>query len=194
MSVVIERALMTPDELLVLPNEGDYELVDGELRERKPMSALSSWVGGKISRLLGTYVDEQGLGWIFPSDAGFQCFGEMANTMRRPDVAYVRADRLPVEQIGEGYVRIVPDLVVEVNSPHDLAEDVEDKLRLFLAVGVPLLWIISPTSRTVRVIRSDGSSAYLREVDQLSGEGVIPGFACSVSAIFPPGAKVEPKA
>ncbi len=186
MSVATANPVLTPDELLTMPNEGDYELVDGELRERKLMSSLSSWVGGRISRLLGMYADDRGLGWIFPADAGFQCFGEAANIMRRPDVGFVRADRMAVDQIGEGYVRIVPDLIVEVISPHDLAEEVEEKIQLFHAVGVPLIWVVSPTTRSVRVVRSDGSSAYLREGDELSGEGILPGFACPVSSLFLP--------
>ena len=185
MSVVAEKVSVTPDELLAIPNEGDYELVDGVLRERS-MSALSSWIGTKIVRLLGHTVDEHQLGSIFGADAGFQCFGEDANTMRRPDVCFVRADRLPADQIGEGYVRVVPDLVVEVLSPHDLAEDVEEKVRLFHDAGVPLIWVVSPTARKVRVVRIDGTSAFLAEGDVLSGEGVIPDFACPVAAIFPP--------
>ena len=196
MSIATENPVMTPDELLRMPNESHYELIDGVLRERIRMIALSSWIAGNILMRLGSVVAEQKHGWLFPVDAGVQCFGEEANTMRRPDVCFVRADRLPVEQIGEGYLRVVPDLVVEVLSPHDLAEDVEEKVRLFREAGVPLIWVVSPAARTVRIIRLDGSSTHLAECDQLSGEEVIPGFACPVSSIFlpKPPARVEPTA
>ena len=44
--------------------------------------------------------------------------------------------------------------------------------------GVPLIWVINPKSRTVRVHRCDDSISYLREDEELSGEDVIPGFRC----------------
>jgi Uma2 family endonuclease len=153
--------------------------------ERK-VTVLSSWVGGKIVRLIGSHLDGDQLGWIFPADNGCQCFPDLPNTVRRPDVSFVRANRLSWDQITDGWLRIVPDLVVEVISPNDLAEEVEEKVEMFHKAGVPLLWVVSPTARTVRVLRLNGTTTTLREGDELSGEDVIPGFACPVSSIFPP--------
>jgi Uma2 family endonuclease len=59
-----------------------------------------------------------------------------------------------------GWAKIPPDLVVEVVSPNDTAYELEDKLADYQKVGVPLIWVINPNSRTVRVHRSDGSVPY----------------------------------
>ncbi|WP_435005831.1 Uma2 family endonuclease [Tundrisphaera lichenicola] len=192
MNAVAERTLLTPEELVTLPEEKGFELVDGELVERK-VSVLSSWIGCKISRLIGNHVESPHLGWVFAADNGCQCFPDRPNTVRRPDVSFVRADRLTWDQVTDGWLRVVPDLVVEVISPHDLAEEVEEKVEMFHGVGVPLIWVVSPTARTVRIVRSDGSTTTLREGDELSGENVIAGFACPVATIFPPRAPTEPK-
>jgi Uma2 family endonuclease len=86
----------------------------------------------------------------------------------------------------EGWARIAPDLVVEVISPNDLAYEVDEKVEEYGRVDVPLTWVVNPHTRTVVVHRADGSISRLREGDELSGESVIPGFRCPVSAIFPP--------
>ena len=77
-------------------------------------------------------------------------------------------------------------LVVEVVSPNDSADRLEEKLDDYQKAGVPLVWVVNTTSRTVMVYRGDGSVSRLRESDELSGKDVIPGFRCPVRAIFPP--------
>ena len=72
--------------------------------------------------------------------------------------------------------KIPPDLAVEVVSPNDTAYEVDEKLEDYRSVDVPLVWVINPNSRTVKIHRGDGSVSYLHEADELSGENVIPGF------------------
>jgi Uma2 family endonuclease len=191
MNAVAEKTLLTPEDLLALPDEKGFELVDGELVERH-VSVLSSWVAGQIFGLIRDLVLRGQLGWAFPPDNGCQCFPELPNTVKRPDVSFVRADRMNWDQIADGWLRIVPDLVVEVISPNDLAYEVDEKIEMFHRAGVPLIWIVNPIVRTVRIVRIDGSTTILREGDELSGEDVVPGFACPVAAIFPPRAPAAP--
>jgi Uma2 family endonuclease len=182
---IAEKPLVTPDDLLRMPNQKDFELIDGELVERK-VSVLSSWIGLQIARLIGNYIVDRQLGWVFGPDNGFYCIPGLPNTLRKPDASFVRMDRLPAEQIGEGWLKLVPDLIVEVISPNDLAEEVEEKIEMFLKAGVPLIWVVSPAGRNVKILRNDGSIAIVREGDELSGEDILPGFVCPVSSIFLP--------
>jgi len=46
------------------------------------------------------------------------------------------------------------------------------------------LWVVYPASQTVHVFRADGSTAFLSETDELSGEDVVPGFICRVADAF----------
>jgi Uma2 family endonuclease len=61
----------------------------------------------------------------------------------------------------------------------------------YLRVGVKLVWVISPESRTVRVHRPDSSDTRLHEDDELTGEDVIPGFRCRVGDLFLPAMQSE---
>lgn len=78
----------------------------------------------------------------------------------------------------------MPDLIAEVVSPNDSYEDITARVADFKAVSVKLIWVISPETRTVLVRRADGSCAELDETGTLSGEDVLPGFACPVAELF----------
>ena len=98
--------------------------------------------------------------------------------VRKPDVSFIRKGRLPGDAIPKGWVKIAPDLAVEVISPNDTAEDLEEKLEDYQKAGVPLVWVIYPERRMARVFRQGSPPVVLGEDDELSGEDVIPGFRC----------------
>jgi Uma2 family endonuclease len=185
MNAIAAKSSYTPEELLAMPDEKNYELVDGQLVERN-MSTLSSWVAGRISRYLDVYAEENQLGWIFPADNGYQCFPDAPGKVRKPDVSFVRRDRLPENASSTGYMTIAPDLAVEVLSPNDLAWEIDRKVADYLGAGVRLVWVVHPVSRAVAVHRLSGPVSWLREEDELSGEDVLPGFHRCVGTIFPP--------
>ena len=177
----------TPDDLLTMPDGDRYELVDGRLKEVN-MGLESSWVGGELHARLSAHSQPQRLGWVFPADAGFQCFPGRPNLVRKPDVSFVRRGRFAGEHLPEGHARIAPDLAVEVVSPNDLAEETMEKVRDYRSASVRLVWVIYPGCRVALVFRADGSSSLLTEDQELSGEDVVPGFTCRVRDVLPPPA------
>jgi Uma2 family endonuclease len=184
-TAVATKTHYTPEDLLAMPDGKSFELVGGQLVERN-MGLESSWVGGRLLSRLDRFCEEHEVGWAFPADDGYQCFPRDPGLVRRPDVSFIRRGRLPGEVLPKGWGKIPPDLAVEVVSPNDSADELEEKLDDYQKAGVPLVWVVNPTSRTVMVYRGDGSVSRLRESDDLSGEDVIPGFRCPVRAIFPP--------
>ena len=173
------------EELLALPESKDYELVDGTLVERH-VSVLSSLVGGRLHRLLGNFAEEHNLAWVWPADNGIQCFPGHPNKVRKPDVSLVRQERCTPELLQQGYLRIAPDLAVEVISPNDLAEDLDGKITEYQEAGIALIWIVNPPFRTVRVYRPNTAPVLLHENDELRAEDLLPGFHCRVGDLFPP--------
>jgi Uma2 family endonuclease len=191
MSTVSEQTY-TPEDLLAMPDRKKYELVDGHLVERH-MSVVSSWVGGQLHFELTLFLREHPLGWAWPADQGYACFLNSPRKLRFPDVSYVSKKRLPEGPTSEGYIYIAPDLAVEVVSPNDLSYEVERKTIEYLDAGVPLVWVIDPEARTVRIYRGDGSSGWLREGGELLGEDVLPGFRCRLTTIFPEKTAAKPE-
>lgn len=182
MHAVAETTTYTPDDLLKLPDGKHFELVNGQLVERD-MSLESCEVAANVIRILGNYVTLRNLGGIYASEVGYQCYPDAPTKIRKPDASFIRRDRVSPE-IMHGHVRIPPDLAVEVVSPGDLYFEVIEKVREYLRAGVKLVWVIDPHSRVVEIYRADGTGGPLDERGELSGEAVIPGFACRVAELF----------
>ena len=182
--MVATQTQYTPEDLLAMPDGKSYELVGGQLVERN-MGAESSWIGGCLLSRLNRFCEEHEVGWAFPADNGYECFAHAPGLVRKPDVSFIRCSRLPGRKLPKGWVKVSPDLAVEVVSPNDTVYELEDKLEDYQKAGVPLVWVIYPNSRTVRVHRADGSITYLHEDDVLSGEDIIPGFRCPLREVLP---------
>ena len=149
------------------------------------MSNLSSLVACKTSTRLTNYCEAKNLGPVFACDAYYQCFAGRPRHARKPDVSFIRRERLPEGWLADGIFTIAPDLAVEVLSPNDLAYEVDQKIKEYLDAGVQLVWIINPEQRLVIVHRADGGIAKVKESGMLDGEQVVPGFSCRVSELFP---------
>jgi Uma2 family endonuclease len=185
MTILAESTVLTPEDLLALPDSGkSYELVNGKLVEVN-VSLLSSWVGGEMHGRLREFCRAQTAGRVWPPDSGIQCFADDLTRVRKPDVYVVRRERLPEDWTDQAYLRIPPDLVVEVISPNDLADAVDEKVEEYLRAGVRLVWVVHPVARTVHIYRADGSIEGRRAHQELDGEDVLPGFHCPIRDLFP---------
>ncbi|MBI2760961.1 MAG: Uma2 family endonuclease [Chloroflexi bacterium] len=178
--------LMTADEWLMLPNDGNrYELSQGVLITMCPQAYDSGFVGGKALVRLGNFVEQGALGEFGISDVGFRLTPD-PDTVRAPDVWFVRAERVPKGMRRRRYFEGVPDLAIEVLSPTDRYPDVMKKVQEYMDAGTPLLWVIDPERRNAVVHRPGQNAVFLDEHAGLDGEDVLPGFTLPLIAILPP--------
>ena len=132
---------------------------------------------------LGMYARQHGLGRVFGDGFGYELV-RFPHTVRVPDASFVRAERLPPGGLGPGLLKLAPDLAIEVLSPSETASELEEKLDDFLTSGTPLIWVVDPVRRTVRIVSSDAPVRILHEGDVLDGGSVVPGFTMPVADIF----------
>jgi Uma2 family endonuclease len=132
--------------------------------------------------LLRLWTQRTGGGYV-GVEAGY-VLGRDPDTVRGPDVSYVRADRIPASGIPEGFWTLAPDLAVEIVSPSETADEVREKVRDFLAAGTPLVWTIYPRTSEVVVHTADGLARTYGGTDVLEYARVLPGFACTVAELF----------
>jgi Uma2 family endonuclease len=182
MNAPLLEKVYTAEDLLKLEDGGNLELLDGRLVER-PIGAKASVVAANIIALVRPFAHAHGLGLVFDSDCGYQIFAKR-DRVRKPDVSFIRHGKLPENKPPDGYVLVAPDLVVEVISPNDLAEEVAAKMMEWLRAGVRLVWVVYPSSRIVQVFRQAGGAANLCEGEQLTGGDVLSEFACDVAEFF----------
>jgi Uma2 family endonuclease len=169
-----------------MPDGGKgYELVRGKVKERN-VSTESSRVGGELYFHIRLFLATHPLGWAFPQETGFRCFAADPtdpDRVRKPDAAFVSFVALPVSAYKrKGFCEAIPDLVVEVISPGNSAEEVEEKRVEWLRVGVREVWVVNPSTQNVHVYRA-GGYAFLQEADTLTTP-LLPGFSVPVADLF----------
>ena len=139
-------ALLTLEEFAALPNaDAPMELVRGEVIPLSPAHHPASTVAANALRLLILHVAPRRLGTVYGDNGGFALLGAV-QTSRSPDVAFIRAERLPPGGIGPGPIRLAPDLAVEVLSPHESAAYLEEKLADYREAGTALIWVVYLTA------------------------------------------------
>jgi Uma2 family endonuclease len=171
------------DNFLHLKDWADYELVRGVLVPRHGGARASQITVTLVGKLMNEG-RTRAIGRLFGVKAPYRCFPDQPETVRRPSASFIQHGHLPGDRVPKGYLTIPPDLAIEVVSPWQPAEDLEEKRIEYLAVGVRLVWFVYPEARTVYIHRPDGTTARLTEADTLSGESVVPGFACRVAELF----------
>jgi Uma2 family endonuclease len=173
--------IWTAERLLRNPHIGRCELIRGELRMMSPSGAHHGLVAGNLFMAIAGHVRAHGLGRAFAAETGFQICKD-PDTVRAPDVAFVRAGRPAAP--ARGFYPGAPDLAVEVLSPDDRPGYVREKVAEWLESGARAVWVVDPGDRTVTVHELHREAKRLCETDTLRGGSVLPGFEMPVPTIF----------
>ncbi|CAN5600713.1 Uma2 family endonuclease [soil metagenome] len=175
---------VTAEDLLEMPDDGFcYELLRGELKKM----ALAGFEHGSIAMAIGTSltnpVKSKGLGVVTAAETGFKLASE-PDTVRAPDVGFVRRERLEEVKEVKGYWPGAPDVAVEVTSPGDAHSKVMEKALEWLAAGTRMVLVVDLGQRTVSVYRSLRDIHVLTENDAIDGGDVVPGWTMRLEDVF----------
>ena len=177
-------ALVTADDLLELSGNGFHgELIRGVLCETMAPGIDHAQIVAEFSRELGNFVKPRRLGRVVAGDPGVKVERD-PDTVRAPDVAFISARQMPLEQRNRKYSEQIPELAVEVKSPSDSRQQVNDKAEMWLRHGVRLVWVAFPDERMVESHHAERGVVLYREDDELDGMDVLPGFRCAVGPLF----------
>ncbi len=185
--------LYTAADLWALSHRPEYagkrlELREGVLIEMSPAGGLHGQIASRLDRLIGAFVEARRLGAVTAAKTGYVLCAhpEGRDTVRAPDVGFVAAGRLP-EGMPDGYIPFAPDLAVEVISPNDDAEAVQQKVLDYLRCGTRQVWVVYPRARSVVVHTPEGSAQTFGADDTLDGGTVLPGLRIPLRDVFSPG-------
>ncbi|MGI8669361.1 MAG: Uma2 family endonuclease [Aridibacter sp.] len=191
MSAVLEQIkdeTMTTDEFFDSPFARGFELVQGKVVPKggnidfdMPTGALHGAVTEELASRMSWFVKKHNAGRIFAAETGF-ILNE--GTVRGIDIAFVGNEKLKEHGIPEKYFPVAPDIAVEVISPGNTFDEIQDKIIEYLAAGTELIWIIYPKQKMVQVHKKSNVIQVLREKDELSGEDILPDFNIKLEEIF----------
>ena len=169
---------MTEAEFMRLRNDGKYELVNGEAR-RVPAAHEHDIIAAQIIYLLKP--SARGRGFVASSQVGFRM---KDGNIRSPDVSFTSKSRLPDGKPGKGFGDFAPDLCIEIISPSEDRQVMEDKVREYFDAGTAQVWHLFPETEQARVFSSPSESTDLAPTDPIEGGELLPDFCCLVADLF----------
>ena len=172
------RTLLTVEEFLRLPEPPDatYELVEGKLVTLSPGMFPHNIVRDNVLVMLRAFLAGRKLGQVV-AEQSFHLFG---NTIRVPDVAFIRSGRnIALDAPIEG----APDLAVEVISPSNTPREIDRRVSDYFAAGCMRVWLVYPEHREVYIHGLAGITRR-RGDDVLEDTELLPGFSVKVSTFF----------
>ncbi len=185
--------LQTEATLDQTPRERDdddlYEVVNGLRIEIPPMSAYAARVATRLATKFNQHAEPEKRGEAIVESLFRLPLTTDKGRNRRPDVAFVSTERWPADRalpIAENAWDVVPDISIEVVSPHDLAEDLLDKIIEYFQAGVRLIWVVYPKQRLVHVYTGPRSIRVIGDGDSFEGGPVLPGLSIPLMALFDP--------
>lgn len=170
---------MTATTKVAFEDDLDYEVVDGQ-EEAKMAGAKHGEICAQITGELFSYLKRNKTGRLYSSNTTFQIGGNE----RMPDVAFVTSARIPADGAPTSKWEIPPDLAIEVISPNDVWEKVNDKVREYFAAGVQQVWLVSQKAEEVTVYDSPTQIRVVTAAEDLTSETLLPGFRCHVADLF----------
>ncbi|HYH67232.1 MAG TPA: Uma2 family endonuclease [Urbifossiella sp.] len=185
----------TVEDLLAMPDDGvERWIIDGKLREKPPeFKGVTMTVRNRHHSRIMSYVVTALTNWLRtqPPPRGEPYCGEVGillpgrTTAVGVDVAFAPAAVVAVQDDDNTTLLDgVPTLVVEILSPNDTLEQTHEKVRTFGRAGVPVVWILDPEDRTVRVYRPGAEPESFNVTHRMPEHPALPGFAPGVAELF----------
>lgn len=175
--------VVTAEEFARIPDDDfRYELVEGRVVRLSLPGGVHGALTTRIAILLGQHVEANDLGAVL-TPSGF-VLATNPDTVRGPDVAFVRRERIPETGLPAGFWSGPPDLAIEIRSPGDRHSEMLAKVDDYLTRGVLLVWVVEPRQRSVTVYRRMRPPVTFGVDETLDAGDVVPGFACEVRRVF----------
>lgn len=172
----------TYEDYLLLPEDKQYELIDGDLYFIPAPRPYHQIVAGQIGVALHLFVDERGLGKVIhaPCDVYFSRYDVV-----QPDILFITSERLGI--IKETNIQGPPDLAIEIISPSNPRKDRELKRTLYARYGVREYWIVDPDARSMEVFTRQEGDLKLHQTfvaDDWLTSPLLEGFRLSLPVAF----------
>lgn len=173
---------ITAEELFEMSDIGRCELIRGEIIHMAPSGAEHGDIAGELFGLIWSFVRQHKPGKVYAAETGFKISHD-PDTVRAPDVAFVRKDRVPAKY-RRGFFDGAPDLAVEVVSPGDTHSELAAKVDKWLAAGTVSVWVVDPATRSIEIYHNSGEVLRFRVGETLTDDAILPGFKLPLNELF----------
>ncbi|BAY62333.1 hypothetical protein NIES22_24070 [Calothrix brevissima NIES-22] len=155
----------------------------GELIIMPPTGGETGKRNSTINAQLWVWNEQNQLGEVFDSSTGFTLPN---GADRSPDVSWIEKSRwnaLTKEQ-REKFIPLCPDFVIEILSPSDRLQKVQEKMQEYLDNGCRLGLLINRKKQELEIYRPDDKVEILPAPQSFIAEDVLPGFILNLQKIW----------
>ena len=150
--------LLTVEEWARLATAHQYELIDGVLRKRTVNQNRHEFAVGRLAHVVSGYLDRPGvIGSLFTSNTKYRV---RARRGIMPDLSVVLGAKVDAIDPDAAFNSVGPDLGVEVLSPEQDADYIEERLSDYWKLGTTEVWIVDP--------RREAVTGYTREAHEFT--------------------------
>ncbi|MBC8071346.1 MAG: Uma2 family endonuclease, partial [Deltaproteobacteria bacterium] len=173
-------------ETRVARDDNHYELLNGRVVMTPPAGWPHGSVEGRLLTRMGNVAEAGALGLVFGSSQGFEL--PTGDTVE-PDASFVSMARwraAPPPEVGK-FLRVVPDLLVEILSPSTASRDRGEKKAIYALAGVREYLLVDSRARTLTVFLADGARFDLGRVleeHELWGAAALPGLSLCLADLM----------
>ncbi len=178
---------MTDEELMRFCAANEMVRVErdanGELILMSPSGSGTGRTNSELIYQLAAWARETNSGATFDSNAGFTL---PDGSMRSPDAAWIAGPRWNAlsKEEQEGFAPICPEFVIELRSPSDGLPELQAKMRLWVANGAEVAWLVDPPRKAVEVHRPGRETEVLEGGSAVEGDGPVAGFVLELGRVW----------
>jgi Uma2 family endonuclease len=156
---------------------------EGKLIVMSPTGSLTGQKNADLIYQVQAWNRQTKLGEVFDSSTGFKLSN---GAVRSPDVSWIaikRWNNLDAQQ-QQKFAPIDPDFVIELMSPTDDLDELQQKMTEYMSCGVKLGWLINRTDKQVEIYRVGQKKEISNNPQSLSGEELMPGLIVDLLRIL----------
>lgn len=178
---------MTDEELMRFCAANDPLRVEldanGELIVMSPAGMEGGGIEGDVFGELRNWALADDRGRAYGSSTGFKL---RDGSMRAADASWISwaaLNKLTAEE-RKGFAPICPEFVIEVRSQSDRLIELQDKMRMWIANGAELAWLVDPSRKVVEICRPGQPAEEQEGHSAVYGEGSVAGFVLELGKIW----------
>lgn len=187
----VQGTAMTTETLLTIDQFFDlsappgvyHELLRGRLVEMSIPGFEHGAVQAQAALALGNLCNASFPELICATHTGFLLGPD---TVQGPDVAVIRRQAQREMKTYRGALVGAPDLAVEIISPNQSSEDLQEKVDNYLEAGTKTVWVVSLRRHSAMVFHRDGSVRRVAGAQLMDAPDVLPGAGIAVDSLFAP--------
>jgi Uma2 family endonuclease len=178
---------MTDEELLRFCRANEPARIErdanGDLIVMSPTFSEGGGIESEVGGELFVWTRSDGRGKYFGSSTGFTLPDTSVRAAAAAWVSWPRWNALTAEQ-RNSFAPICPEFVIEVRSASDRLEMLQDKMKVWMANGAELAWLIDPLRHVVEIYRPGESAEVHEEPTSVQGSGCMSGFELVMARIW----------